>query len=654
MRSPTTIMACLILGLCTARAAVAADRAPEWLVALAREPVDSLAARADAVVLLNELRVEVMPDGRQVWMQRYAARVLRPAGREAAVGLDFYQAGNPAGEQTGWLLRPSGNVTRYHGSAVSDRPLESAINESGRVRMVDATPDAGPGSVFGFESVRERRTIFLQYEWQFDEERPVLSSRFVLRVPGGWKVNPRTFGPATVTTHHEGETWTWERSNVAALEDEPWAVPNGCRATRVQIDTAPPLRGMVPGLLEVSSWEDVSRWLAGLAATSATPTPALTAAAQQAVRGAPTLLDSVRAIAAHAQGTRYVALELGLERGGGYRPRPAAEVLAGSYGDCKDKANLMKTMLAALGIPSMLAVVQVGNAGSLDPDWPSPMQFDHCILAVPALRLEACPARVVDPRWGPLVFFDPTDPVTSFGDLPSSEQGQHALLVDPAGSSLVRMPDLKPEHSTDQRQVRLEVAEDGGVRGTFSTYLTGQSAARERQYVRESGTADRRKAYGQWLAGSSGGIELTQAEQKDGGPQGYGFSLGFLVPGYAQRAGDALMMVRPIVAGRMTEPAVLPHSRQADIQLYPRVVRETVLVVPPAGWKADEIPDGRKIEQPFARYDLSCKETPEGVVCTRTLEVRVRRLPAGRYEDVRAFFTEARRAEETPIVFARP
>ncbi len=45
------------------------------------------------------------------------------------------------------------------------------------------------------------------------------------------------------------------------------------------------------------------------------------------------------------QNIQYISIQTGLGRGGGYRPHASNEVFAKSYGDCKDKANLMRAML---------------------------------------------------------------------------------------------------------------------------------------------------------------------------------------------------------------------------------------------------------------------------------------------------------------------
>ena len=46
---------------------------------------------------------------------------------------------------------------------------------------------------------------------------------------------------------------------------------------------------------------------------------------------------------------RYVALEFGEH---GYKPYKAKDVMARRFGDCKDKALLMKSLLRSLGIES--------------------------------------------------------------------------------------------------------------------------------------------------------------------------------------------------------------------------------------------------------------------------------------------------------------
>ncbi len=59
-------------------------------------------------------------------------------------------------------------------------------------------------------------------------------------------------------------------------------------------------------------------------------------------------------------------------------------MLSNGYGDCKDKNTLLAALLDAEGFKS--TSVLIGSQRKLDPDVPSPMQFDHVITRVPGGR----------------------------------------------------------------------------------------------------------------------------------------------------------------------------------------------------------------------------------------------------------------------------
>jgi len=71
---------------------------------------------------------------------------------------------------------------------------------------------------------------------------------------------------------------------------------------------------------------------------------------------------------------RYVSISLGAGR---YQPRRAADVLRDQYGDCKDKHTLLASLIESVGLP--VATVLINSSRKIDPDFPSPSQFDHAI-----------------------------------------------------------------------------------------------------------------------------------------------------------------------------------------------------------------------------------------------------------------------------------
>ncbi len=61
-------------------------------------------------------------------------------------------------------------------------------------------------------------------------------------------------------------------------------------------------------------------------------------------------------------------------------PRPAAEALKKRSGDCKDKSNLLRAILARLGVPASLVLVDTRRGQVLPSVPPSLYHFDHMIV----------------------------------------------------------------------------------------------------------------------------------------------------------------------------------------------------------------------------------------------------------------------------------
>ncbi|MBU1347009.1 MAG: DUF3857 domain-containing protein [Alphaproteobacteria bacterium] len=74
---------------------------------------------------------------------------------------------------------------------------------------------------------------------------------------------------------------------------------------------------------------------------------------------------------------RYHSVGIG---DGGFRPRPIDQIWATRYGDCKDGSRLLATVLKALEIDAVCALVATRYGGDLDQTPPNAQAFDHCIV----------------------------------------------------------------------------------------------------------------------------------------------------------------------------------------------------------------------------------------------------------------------------------
>jgi hypothetical protein len=76
---------------------------------------------------------------------------------------------------------------------------------------------------------------------------------------------------------------------------------------------------------------------------------------------------------------RYLGLELGVNT---HQPHPPAETFTQRFGDCKDKALLLTTILQQEGIPAYAALLNTDTRSQLTHVAPSAGAFDHAIVAI--------------------------------------------------------------------------------------------------------------------------------------------------------------------------------------------------------------------------------------------------------------------------------
>ncbi len=165
---------------------------------------------------------------------------------------------------------------------------------------------------------------------------------------------------------------------------------------------------------------------------------------------------------------RYVAIEIGV---GGYQPHLPADVYKNKYGDCKDKASLLISMLNKIGMRGYPALVGTRGDVEADPKAPTLATFDHMIVALP-IPANLRPAVEKFPAYDSrnnILWIDPTSETDPLGQLPEMDQGVFALIAYPDRGDLQRIPQAPPEQNGSeyaaQRAFAVATAPDGGCGG---------------------------------------------------------------------------------------------------------------------------------------------------------------------------------------------
>ena len=180
-------------------------------------------------------------------------------------------------------------------------------------------------------------------------------------------------------------------------------------------------------ITSLQNWDEVGQWFKSLAAARAIPTPPLRQKADEITHNAKTEQEKIQAIYDYVSTKfRYIGVALGIGR---FQPHFAADVLSNDYGDCKDKHTLLAALLAAENIKAFPALIS--SVAKIDPDLPSPGQFDHMITAVP--------------QGDGFLFLDTTTEVGPYGYLVQGLRDKDALVIPDNGpAKLVRTPKDPP------------------------------------------------------------------------------------------------------------------------------------------------------------------------------------------------------------------
>ncbi|MGB7332737.1 MAG: DUF3857 and transglutaminase domain-containing protein, partial [Terriglobales bacterium] len=271
------------------------------------------------------------------------------------------------------LITPPDNVQDLDSEITRSAPFYSDLRE----KHV-AVKGLGKGDILEYQAHWHSTKPLIPgqfwFQYNFQRQGIVLDERVEIRVPSERAVKVK--GPQatqTVTTEAGSRVYTWTYSRLQSAKE-----PGSDQKT--QTESA---RGLFPPpdvqISSFQSWEEVGRWYWNLQKDRIEPTPAIRAKAAELTQSMTDDAAKLQALYSFVSTQyRYIGIAFGIGR---YQPHAADDVLTNSYGDCKDKHTLLASLLQASGITLYPALIS--SSFKIDPDVPSPAQFDHIIGYLP-------------------------------------------------------------------------------------------------------------------------------------------------------------------------------------------------------------------------------------------------------------------------------
>ncbi|HWZ82422.1 MAG TPA: DUF3857 and transglutaminase domain-containing protein [Terriglobales bacterium] len=632
----------LILVLACLLPAWAGSDAPQWMHALTSATLPAYDEKTDAVLLYSEIDVTVLSADKIRTHVREAYKVLRPKGRERGTVFVYLNPQRKLKSLHGWCIPAQGKdfeVKDKEATEVSPNTEGGELVSDVKYKLIHI-PAPDPGNILGYEYEVEEQPFFLQHVWYFQQEDPVKEGHFSLELPSGWEYKASWLNHAEIKPLESGSSVQWAVTDVKAVRGESEMPPTTGIAGQLILSFFPP--GGTSRKNELANWKDMGLWYGNLAEGRLDTSAQIKQQVADLSASKTTTLAKMQDLAAFVQhNIRYVAIELGI---GGLQPHSAQEIFTNRYGDCKDKATLMRSMLREIGVDSYYVVIN-SERGAVTGDAPAHNGFNHMVTAIklPAGLVDpSLVATVQHPKLGALLFFDPTNEMTPFGQIGGYLQANYGLLVTPEGGELIQLPQQPSKMNSIQRTARLTVDPAGTLKGEVKEVRLGDRAASERWRLRTvTKDSDQIKSIESLLAGSLSSFHITHAavQNLQHTDQPFGFEYSFESEKYAKNAGD-LLLVRPRVMGNKSsgiletkEPRKFPIEFEGPVQ-----DTDNFEITIPAGYEVDDLPPPVDSDYSFASYHSRTEAKGNVIHYSRTFEVKELSVPVEKVEDLKKFY----------------
>jgi hypothetical protein len=633
-----------------------AGDAPQWMHAAAGAPLPAHDEKTDAVLLYEERAVNVQSLDKIKTRVRVVYKILRPSGRDYGVAAVSFNAHRKINGLRGWCIPTQGKDYEVKDKEAIEVSLPKVVGSELISDVKDKLlqiPAPDPGNVVGYEYEEDEQPMVLQDVWMFQREIPGRELHYSLQVPAGWEYKASWINYSeTKPTQGGNNQWEWSVSDVKAIRKEAEMPPIEGIAGQMIVSFFPPGGAAANGF---ASWLEMGNWYRNLTNGRREASPEIKQQVTTLTASAGTPLDKMRALARFVQhDIRYVAIELGI---GGFQPHAAPEVFSHRYGDCKDKATLLSAMLSQIGVESFYVVIN-SERGSVTPETPANYgSFDHAVIAIKLPANVSDPsliATVQHPRLGRILYFDPTNELTPFGEIGGYLQANYGLLVTSDGGELVELPRQPSAMNSIQRTGKLTLDPAGTLKGEVSEIRVGDRAWSERARLRTvTKSADQIKPIEDLLAGSLSLFTIRKAtvENLNQTDQPFGFQYTFEAQNYAKNAGG-LLLVRPRVLGVKSSGILeTKEPRQFAIEFEgPSRDTDSFEITIPEGYVVDDVPPAINAEYSFASYHAKTEITGNVIHYSRTLEVKELSVPVTHADDLKRFYRIVAGDERNTVV----
>ncbi|MFA5118687.1 MAG: DUF3857 domain-containing protein [Candidatus Omnitrophota bacterium] len=446
------------------------DVSPEINAILLGAPASEKYPQAGALILLADEAVVVSAENTQVSSEHYLVKILNERGKDefSEAHIEYDSTYEKLEVEYARTIKPDGTLVDVGSRHMRDvsKYLNFPLYSNARIFII-SFPEITEGAIIEYKVKIVRNQLVNKKDFAFpyplQTSQPVIRANFSITVPKDTVLNIKKinekyndFGVSldpSVREEKGSAVYSWQ------FRDIPQVIPES---------DMPPASEINPSLLfsTFESWKGIYDWWWPLARDKITADDSIRNKVKELTASAVSDEEKIRALCGFAaQKIRYVAVEYGQA---GYEPHKAADIFQNKYGDCKDKAVLLVTMLRQAGIEAYPVLIATKDAYNAREDFPS-ILFNHAIAAV---------------VWeGKKVFVDPTAETCAFGDLPQDDQARTVLLCKEQGFEVLTTPLYEAGHNQISQGLSLTVQGDDRITGEKTVAVSGVYNQMQRYWV---------------------------------------------------------------------------------------------------------------------------------------------------------------------------
>ena len=526
------------------------------------------------------------------------------------------------------VLKEDGTVVKAGDDAVQDlsAPVEHEAPVYTDYRQKHITvPGLRPGEILEYDMVTVIHTPLgagqFWAEYDFDKNNIDLDETLDVDVPSGrtLKLKCKPGLDPKITEANGRRIYHWTSSHLEREDDDK--DKDKKKKRRHADDDRPDVQ-----LTTFESWEQIGRWYASLEKDRRAPSPDVRAKAQELTHGLNTDIAKTEALYDFvAENFRYVSLSLGVGR---YQPHAANDVLHDQYGDCKDKHTLLASLLEAEGLHANS--VLINSSRKLDPDVPSPSQFDHVITMLPMDGKE--------------VWMDTTAEVAPFRLLAYTLRNKQALVIPPADLVNAPAPHLEntpadtPMPDSERSEITGKINDIGKLEAHVSYEFRGDEELLLRSIFRRVPQANWQRVVENINAGLGGDVSHLMVSDPAATKEPFTLSYDVAKANFLDWSKKKTQIALPLVQFNL--PDVDGDDTDADaepLKLGPKGEYSYKIKLDLPNKYSAKAPLAFSLKRDYAEYEASYNVDKGVFTAGRKLTLRQDELPVARSADYESF-----------------